>query len=155
MIGWSRGGLMSYRVLTQTNRLKAVVIGSGLSSARSSISERAEMDSVFSITMPAYKINKDSVLTTRSPVEWSDKLSKSTPLLILHGTADWRASPTQSFEMSRKLYEAKHPFRLVIFEGGEHSLMEHYDEVNHQIKSFFDTYVRDLKKWPSLEPHGD
>jgi hypothetical protein len=42
-----------------------------------------------------------------------------------------------------------------MFEGGEHSLMEHYDEVNRLAKDFLNRYVRDGKEWPSMLVHGD
>ena len=48
----------------------------------------------------------------------------------------------------------KHPFRLVFFEGGDHGLSEHRDEVNHLGKDWLDRYLRERKPWPNLEPHG-
>jgi hypothetical protein len=45
-------------------------------------------------------------------------------------------------------------FRLVCFEGGDHLLTEHNDEVSRLAKDWLDRYVRDRKPWPSLKPHG-
>jgi dipeptidyl aminopeptidase/acylaminoacyl peptidase len=87
-------------------------------------------------------------------VRWPEKLHKKTPILLLHGSADWRVHPTEGLTMATKLYESKHPFRLVFFEGGDHGLSEHRDEVNRLARDWLDRYVRDKRPWPSLEPHG-
>jgi dipeptidyl aminopeptidase/acylaminoacyl peptidase len=154
MFGWSRGGMMTYLALTKTNKMKAAVVGSGMADAIMITSKRPEMDSVFMELAPGYFLNRDSVLKARSAVYWADKICKTTPLLLLTGSADWRVSPEEQLEMVSKLYEVKHPLRYKFFEGGQHSLVEHFDEVNHSIKTFLDAYVRDKKEWPNLEPHG-
>jgi dipeptidyl aminopeptidase/acylaminoacyl peptidase len=87
-------------------------------------------------------------------VLWADALPETTPILILHGTADWRVDPTQALDMAGAQLKAKRPYRLVMFEGGDHGLNEHDDEVNRLVDDWLDHYVRDGKSWPSLEPHG-
>jgi dipeptidyl aminopeptidase/acylaminoacyl peptidase len=154
MDGWSRGGMMTYLALTKTNQVKAAVVGSGMADAFIQTRKRPEMDTVFAELAPGYFQNRDSVLKMRSAVYWADKICKTTPLLLLTGSADWRVSPEEQLEMLNKLYAIKHPVRFEFFEGGQHSLMEHSEEVNHVAKNFLDTYVRDRKTWPNLEPHG-
>ncbi len=154
MYGWSRGGMMTYLALTKTTKMKAAIVGSGMADAFIQTKKRPEMDTVFAELAPGYYQNRDSVLRTRSAVYWVDKICQTTPLLLLTGSADWRVSPEEQFEMVRKLYEIKHPVRFEFFEGGQHSLIEYNDEVNHVARNFLDTYVRDGKKWPSLDPHG-
>ena len=154
MWGWSRGGMMTYLALTKTTRIKAAVVGSGMADAFIQTRKRHEMDTVFAQLAPGYQQNRDSVLRARSAVYWADKICTTTPLLLLTGSADWRVSPEEQFEMLHRLVELNHPVRFEFFEGGQHSLSEYYDEVNHAIKTFLDTYVRDKKQTPSLEPHG-
>lgn len=155
MFGWSRGGMMTYLALTKTCNIKAAVIGSGLSNAIMNTSKRPEMESAFSELVPGYFANRDSALKSRSAVFWADKICKTTPLFLLAGSADWRVSPDEALEMVNVLYKVKHPVRFEFLEGGQHSLIEHFDEVNRSIKLFLDTYVRDKKSWPSLIPHGN
>jgi dipeptidyl aminopeptidase/acylaminoacyl peptidase len=155
MYGWSRGGMMTYLTLTKTNLIKAAVIGSGMADAFINTNKRHEMDTVFSELAPGYFKNRDSVLKERSVVFWTDKICKSTPLLLMCGSSDWRVLPDEQFELLRKLYDSKQPTRFLLFEGGQHSLIEHFEEVNFNAKHFLDKYVRDKKKWPSLEPHGN
>ena len=103
--------------------------------------KRPEMDSVFMELAPGYFLNRDSVLKARSAVYWADKICKTTPLLLLTGSADWRVSPEEQLKMVKQLYEIKHPVRFEFFEGGQHSLMEQLDEVNHVARNFIDAYV--------------
>ena len=155
IFGWSRGGMETYLALAKTCRFKAGVIASGMADAFTTIRKRPQLLNQYEQLAPGYSQNKDSVLKTRSAVYWADKLCATTPLLLLTGSADWRVSPDEQLEMVHKLYEIKHPMRFELFEGGQHSLAEHYEEVNHAIRTFLDTYLRDGKKWPSLEPHGN
>lgn len=155
IFGWSRGGMETYLALARTCRFKAGIIASGMADAFTTIQKRPQMLRQYENLAPGYSKNKDSVLKSRSAVYWADKLCATTPLLLLTGSADWRVSPDEQLEMVHKLYEIKHPMRFELFEGGQHSLREHYDEVNHAIRTFLDAYLRDGKMWPSLEPHGN
>ena len=64
-----------------------------------------------------------------------EKLRKGTPILLLRGTADWWAESIQTFRMASALYEVKHPFRLVLLEGGDHAMTEHREEVDRWSES--------------------
>jgi dipeptidyl aminopeptidase/acylaminoacyl peptidase len=155
MYGWSRGGLMTYLALTQTPRIRAAVIGGGMTDAFDTVTRRPAMDTgQFAEVIPDYTRHKDAALRARSPVRWAEQLHKSTPLLLLHGSADWRVHPTQALAMASALYTSQHPFRFVFFEGGDHELSEYRAEVESLVQAWLDHYVRDGKPWPSLEPHG-
>ena len=113
------------------------------------------MDEVFADTIPDWDTDRESALIARSPARWADRLSPTTPILILHGTADWRVSPQQSQAMASALLEHMHPFRLVLLEGGDHHLNEHPEEHFRLTREWFDRFVRDRRELPNLEPHGD
>jgi dipeptidyl aminopeptidase/acylaminoacyl peptidase len=155
MFGGSRGGLMTYLALTCTPRIKAAVVRAGLTDAFRSVAERPNMGTmVFAEMIPGYALDRDSVLLTRSPVRWAERLCPTTPILIEHGTGDWRVSPRDALDMADALYVCKHPFRLLMLEGADHGLSEFRDEADRATHSFLDNYVRDGAQWPSLEPHG-
>ncbi len=155
MMGWSRGGMMTYLALARTDRIRAAVVGSGVSDLQDMLARRPEMEDVFQALIPQYREKKDEALAARSAVRWVDKLPNQTPILILAGTADWRVDPRQALDMAAALLAAKHPFRLVMFEGGEHSLADFRPEVDRLVRDWLDRYVRDLRPWPGLEPQGD
>lgn len=154
MIGASRGGMMTYLALTKTDRIAAAAVVSGL--ADLNLNDRPEMVRVFSQAIPDYEKNPAAALAARSAVKFADKLNKTTPILLLHGTADWRAKPkTNAINMAAALYDAKHPFRMILYEGAQHGLAEFREDADRAMREWFDRYVRDRKPWPSLEPHGD
>lgn len=155
MYGWSRGGMMTYLALTRTDRILAAVVGAGLSDAVDMVARRPEMeDSVMAQLVPNWSTQRDIALNARSAVRWADHLHKGTPILLLHGSSDWRVHPIQALDMGRALYEVRHPFRLVFFEGDDHSLSGNRGEVDRLVIDWFDRYVRDKAPIPNLEPHG-
>ncbi len=156
MYGWSRGGMMTYLALMQTKKIKAAAVGGAVSNLKvMDESRNGEMgEHVYSQLMPGYQRNKDSVMAIRSAVFHADKLPKTTPILLLHGTADWRVIPEESLHMSLELQKEKVPYRLVMLEGGDHGLSEYRDEVNELVKDWFLKYVTNGQALPNLEPHG-
>jgi dipeptidyl aminopeptidase/acylaminoacyl peptidase len=155
MFGWSRGGMMTYLALARTDRIAAAIVGSGVTDLTDMIARRPEMEDVCVALIPGYAGKKEEALAARSAIRWPERLNKKTPILILAGTADWRVHPKQALDMAAALLEAQHPYRLVVFEGGEHGLSEHREEVERLVHDWLDRYVRDRKPWPGLDPHGD
>ena len=154
ILGISRGGMMTYLALARTNRIRAAVIISGLSDLVETAHARPEMAQVFHQLIPNFDSNTKETLEERSAIDWVNKLPKNVPLLIMHGTADWRVSPSQAFDMARALYEAKIPMRFVMFEGGSHVLPQFLAERNALMLEWMNRYVRDREKLPDLTPHG-
>jgi dipeptidyl aminopeptidase/acylaminoacyl peptidase len=154
--GSSRGGLMTYLALARTHDFKAAVVESGLSDSFQTVKDRPSMESgVYREMIPDFDQHRDEALRARSPVLWADKLCPTTPILVLHGTADWRVGPRDALAMSRALFDAKIPFRLVMFEGGTHGNEEFADEQTRMEIDWFNRYLRDGAPLPNLTPHGD
>ena len=146
---------MTYQALARTDKVDAAIVGAGITDQFDMVNRRPELErSVLLELIPNYADNKEAELRARSVVFWPEKLHSLTPILILHGSADWRVHPSQSLRLVEKLFELKRPVRFVFFEGGDHGLSEHRAEVDRISKDWLDRYVRDKKPWPSLEPHG-
>jgi dipeptidyl aminopeptidase/acylaminoacyl peptidase len=144
MWGWSRGGLMTYRALSQTDRIAAAVIVAGVTDAFDYVARRPDMEQeVFAQLIPNYQAVRLIALAVRSPLRWTDWLPSHTPLLLLHGAADERVHASQSLRMAAALGEIGHPYRLVVFEHGDHALSQHQEEMFAQGRAWLDRYVRD------------
>ncbi len=83
-------------------------------------------------------------LLQRSPIYHVDKAE--TPLLIMHGDADTRVSPTQSLELYRniKVRKPETPVRLVLYPGeghGNQKAAARYD-YNLRMMEWFDAYLK-------------
>lgn len=152
--GTSRGGMMTYLALKESCAFKAAVVTAGLANGFLNIKKRPEMETVYQSLIPNFATDKKREIEARSAVFWADQLCKQTPLLIMHGSADWRVTPDESFELVNKLYEAKHPVRFILFEGADHGISEFKEQAFAETKRHFDYYVKDGKPLPDLTPHG-
>ena len=155
MVGFSRGGLMTYLAMAGTDRLQAAVIVAGVTDSRLVIEERPDMETyVYAELIPDYWNVKDAALSARSAIDWPERLCPTTPLLLMHGTADWRVHPSGSMRMAEALFELQRPFRLIMYEGADHGLTEFRGEAYGEIRHWVDRYVRDRGELPDLAPHG-
>ena len=155
MIGFSRGGLMTYLALAGTDRLLAAAIVAGVTDSRFTIEDRPDMETfVYAELIPDYWNVKEEALSARSPIEWPERLCATTPILLLHGTADWRVHPTESLRMAEALFELRRPYRFIMYEGADHGLSEFRAEAYGEIRRWLDRYVRDKEELPDLAPHG-
>jgi dipeptidyl aminopeptidase/acylaminoacyl peptidase len=141
--GWSRGGMMTYLTLTKTDIFKCAIVNGGIANLRCSSDESPFMRRLYEVTMGKYKEKEFyAKCESRSIVKFADKLSKNTPLLIIHGTNDERVLPHDSVDLSYKLLELKIPFRLVMLEGGDHFNKKHRKEVDEMRKDWFNKFLK-------------
>ncbi len=153
--GASRGGMMTYLALKETCQFKAAVVLAGAANAFEHLVHRPDFEeNVYAKVIPNYYKHKEKELKARSAVFWADKMCKTTPMLIMQGSSDWRVPASESLELLNKLYEYKHPVRYILFEGADHRIREFRKEFFAQTKSFFDFYVKDLNDLPNMELHG-
>jgi dipeptidyl aminopeptidase/acylaminoacyl peptidase len=47
------------------------------------------------------------------------------------------------------------PYRLKIFEGGDHGLSNHREEVDDEVMSWFDRFLKQEEQLPEMELHGN
>ncbi len=151
MYGASRGAMMIFIILAKVKWLKAAVAIAGPTNLIRQSKERPEMKSVFK------KMFGGSLkeLKKRSALYWADKMTKKTPILIMHGAADWRVNPLDSLELAQKLLRYKIPYHLIMYEGADHNLTEFRKESNIATIDWFDRYVKNGEKLPNIKPHGE
>lgn len=140
--GWSRGGMMTYLTHTRTDIFKAAIVIGGIANLRCNSEESKFMKRLYEITMG--KSSTDDFkqrCESRSIINFPEKLSKNTPLLLLHGTADDRVLVHDSIDLSVKLKELSHPHELVLYENGDHFLKSHRKEVNKKRREWFNKYL--------------
>ena len=155
MYGWSRGGMMTYIALTKTDKIKVAVVGGAVSDNFATIRDRPGMEThVYEELIPNYDNNKEEELTKRSAIRWAERFSKKVPILMLHGNSDWRVKSEQSLRMALEFEKYRIPYRLVIFEGGDHGIREHRKEVNEQVLIWFDRFLKNGESLPNMEYHG-
>ena len=138
--GWSYGGYMTFWILTQTDRFKAVSPGAGLTNMYSMYSQndiQRYLRWFYTDKAPwdAYELYWD-----RSPMKYVNNVK--TPTMILHGQADTRVPLAQAQEFYMALKERKVPVEFVVYPREGHG----FTEPRHQLDRV-QRYVRFFAKY--------
>jgi len=150
LMGHSRGGLMVYMLLRKFKWAKAAVIG-GAPTDQFKAGKEREGWREHQISLYG-KAQKE--LLERSPIKWVNELPKNVPMLIVHGSSDWRVTADNSILMSKELYDNKIPHKLIIFEGAEHGISEFMREYREESIAWLKKYLGKERKLPNMKPHG-
>ena len=142
MFGWSRGGATTFRCLTESGKIKAAAVGGPAVNYPRIIEEEPEMGEYWSEFVPGYHDDPRGVMEARSVLYWVDRLPKAVPVLILHGAADPKVKAHDVLAVAMKMEAHQVPYRLVIFEGGDHGLSAHRDEAFAQVIAWFDRFLK-------------
>lgn len=141
--GWSRGGMMTYLTLTKTTFFKCAIITGGIANLRCNSDESKFMRRLYEVTLGTYSEDEfNEKCESRSIINFPERLSKNTQLLILHGTDDKRILPHDSLDLSYQLLKHKIPYRLVMLEGGDHFMRKHRKEVDEMRKKWYEKYLK-------------
>jgi len=141
--GWSRGGMMTYLALTRNHNFKCAIVSGGIANLKCNSEESSFMKRLYEITLGSH-LNEEfkQKCEARSIVNFPEKLSRKTPILILHGTNDNRVLPQDSIDLSYHLLRLKIPFRLVMLENGDHFMRKHRQEVDEMRKKWYEKYLK-------------
>jgi dipeptidyl aminopeptidase/acylaminoacyl peptidase len=141
MLGFSRGGIMTYRALAMDLPIRAAATVSGLTNLSRQIQYRPEMrESVFRALFPDFDRHEAEHYRLRSAVEWADRIK--TPLLLIHGTGDDRVRADDALELASKLQALGRPFELAVFDGDGHGVPAHKLEVDQHVIAWFNGHRR-------------
>ncbi|MGW8283673.1 MAG: alpha/beta hydrolase family protein, partial [Gemmatimonadota bacterium] len=123
--GWSRGGMMALLAMRRSDRFRAAVLVGSLSDLERMAADRPGMlevyDDLFG-TPDSTEFRRR--IQERSGVRWPEELPVDTPILLLHGGADWRVSPLQSLDLAAGLQQTGRFYRIVVFPGANHSISD-------------------------------
>lgn len=136
MLGYSRGGMMTYLALKYGAQVNAAVSVAAVSDLWKSYLERDDLSNMMGQLVG---LDKDEY-HKRSAVYWPEKINA--PLLIMHGKRDNKVSYKQSVELSKKLKELGKDHELVIFPKGNHGLNKNRPERNAKIFEWFNKYKK-------------
>ena len=141
--GWSRGGMMTYLTLTKTKLFSCAIVTGGIANLRCNSDESKFMRRLYEATLGKYSEDEfNNKCESRSIINFPEKLSKNTQLLILHETDDKRVLPHDSLDLSYQLLKHKIPYRLVMLEGGDHFMRKHRKEVDGMRRKWYEKYLK-------------
>jgi len=141
LLGWSRGGMETALALKQGLKVNAAAIGGALTDLLAERARRPQLaQRVWSQLIPGYAERSDALLRERSAVNWPEQIR--TPLLLLHGGADWRSDPADTLAFAQALQRAGARYQLVIYAGDDHGIRINKEDSNRRIVEWFRAHMR-------------
>jgi dipeptidyl aminopeptidase/acylaminoacyl peptidase len=127
MIGHSRGGMMTMLASRLGAPLNAAIAIASVSNAHTLAQQQPMIERVLVPLIPDYAADPKAALSRRSPIDWPDEIKA--PLLLLHGDADKDVGVEASIALQEALQKANKVSELVVYPGGNHALLRHWDDV--------------------------
>lgn len=138
LYGWSRGCTTALLVHKKVDWVKCLILGAGQYDYLADEQFRPRM---YNMLKRDFKFEL-SDFQKRSAINWTDELPKK-PILLLHGTSDGRVSVESSLKLAIELFKHQIPYKLVVYPGGSHGLIEYKSEFNREIVLHLEKYLLD------------
>lgn len=132
MWGMSRGGMMAFLAAKKSKRFSTIIADSTPVDIVAEAEATDRMDKVFNTWIPNFKKRKTKALKERSVIYWHKELG-NIPILLLHGSKDWRVFPENTLRFALELQKSKHPYELHMYEDAGHGLRAVELDVNNLI----------------------
>lgn len=149
--GWSYGGYMTFWILTQTDRFKAVSPGAGISNIYSMYSQNDIQRYLRWFYSDKAPWDATDLYWGRSPM--AHVRNVKTPTMILHGQADTRVPLAQAQEFYMALKERNVPVEFVVYPREGHGFTEPRHNVD-RVRRYVRFFARYLKAPVVTEPAG-
>ena len=147
--GWSYGGYMTFWILSQTDRFKAVSPGAGLTNIYSMYSQtdiHRYLNWFYTDKAPWQNME---LYWDRSPMKYVSNVK--TPTMIMHGQVDTRVPIAQAQEFYQALVERKVPVEFVVYPRESHGFTEPRHQMD-RVRRYVRFFARYLKTPVVTEP---
>jgi dipeptidyl aminopeptidase/acylaminoacyl peptidase len=149
--GWSYGGYMTFWILTQTDRFKAVSPGAGLTNIYSMYSQNDIQRYLRWFYSDKAPWDATDLYWDRSPMKYVNNVK--TPTMIMHGQADTRVPLAQAQEFYMALKEKNVPVEFVVYPREGHGFTEPRHNLD-RVRRYVRFFARYLKAPVVTEPAG-
>ncbi|MBE2280815.1 MAG: prolyl oligopeptidase family serine peptidase [Ignavibacteriaceae bacterium] len=137
--GWSRGGMMSYLILSKYNFFKTALITGGITDLKEAYNAVDTIKrGVDNLTNFA---NLEEFLYSRSIINFYEKLPVDIPYLIIHGSKDDVINPSQSLRLTEKMIKSGYSVRLLMLEDSDHYIKQRKKEGDLMRKEWLKKYL--------------
>ncbi|MES9869810.1 MAG: prolyl oligopeptidase family serine peptidase [Sedimenticola sp.] len=137
MLGFSRGGMMTYLAIKNGIKIKAAAVVGGATDLEQTYEER---DKKMKRLIRELVGNDKQEWRNRSAYYWPEKIN--VPVLILHGGKDWRVKDSQARKLAKKLEDHGKEYKLTIIPEGDHGLNKHRRKRNSLIFNWFNSHLK-------------
>ena len=142
MYGESRGGMMTYQAIRRDFPVNAAAVFGAFTDMDALIKYRPEVyrPETLKQIWPDFDVRKDEIIKSRSAVYWPETLD--TPLLIMHGGADWSVNPSQSLTIAQKLQDLGRAYELIIYAEDGHILSRNQEDRDRRAIRWFKRHMK-------------
>jgi len=139
--GFSRGGMEAVLALGAGAKVNAAAIVSPFTDLALEARQRPKLVvNVWSKLIPGYDAHPAASLEARSGMRVARTVDLP-PLLLMHGTADWRADPQNSIEVADALKARHRPYEIHIFKDDVHGLQWNWRERDRRLIDWFRAHM--------------
>ncbi|HLR07498.1 MAG TPA: S9 family peptidase, partial [Pyrinomonadaceae bacterium] len=149
--GWSYGGYMTFWILTQTDRFKAVSPGAGLTNIYSMYSQTDIHRYLNWFYTDKAPWENQELYWDRSPMKYVNNVK--TPTMIMHGQVDTRVPIAQAQEFYQALVERKVPVEFVVYPRENHGFTEPRHQMD-RVRRYVRFFAKYLNAPVMTEPAG-
>ncbi|HVS80850.1 MAG TPA: S9 family peptidase [Pyrinomonadaceae bacterium] len=149
--GWSYGGYMTFWILTQTDRFKAVSPGAGLTNIYSMYSQTDIHRYLHWFYTDKAPWEAQDLYWDRSPMKYVNNVK--TPTMIMHGQVDTRVPIAQAQEFYQALVERKVPVEFVVYPRENHGFTEPRHQID-RVRRYVRFFAKYLNAPVVTEPAG-
>jgi dipeptidyl aminopeptidase/acylaminoacyl peptidase len=150
--GWSYGGYMTFWILTQTDRFKAVSPGAGLANIYSMYSQNDIQRYLRWFYSDKAPWDATELYWGRSPMAHVKNVK--TPTMIMHGQVDTRVPIAQAQEFYMALKEMKVPVEFVVYPRENHGFTEPRHQMD-RVRRYVWFFAKYLKAPVVTEPTAE
>ncbi len=152
MMGFSRGGMVTYMLLKQHPEIKAATVISGVSSTYDLYEDGPPyIKSYLKETLGTPKDNPEGY-KRRSAIDWAKEIQ--TPLLLIHATKDPTVPITQAKQMASELKENNKEYRLVQYPSKLHRLTDYRIQFQGEALNWFNEHAQSEKEIKGEKKHA-
>jgi dipeptidyl aminopeptidase/acylaminoacyl peptidase len=140
MFGISRGGMMTYQSIRRKAPIRAAAVLSGVADLQQNLSVRPDMRKEFIETIPDFTEHEAESLRDRSAVNWANEIN--VPVLLMHGTADWRVYAVEPLHLAQELQRLNKTYQFMMFADDSHGLPAHRSQVFSAAIEWFKSFAQ-------------
>jgi dipeptidyl aminopeptidase/acylaminoacyl peptidase len=135
MMGFSRGGMMTYLAIRAGAPIRAAAVVGGVSDLAALAAYRPRFLALWASLWPSFSRDAGDQMAERSAIHWPERLDK--PLLLLHGAGDERVPVDQSLRLAEALRESGRVVEVRVFPGEGHEIGRHSRERDERVIGWF------------------
>lgn len=139
MLGWFRGGMMTYLALKESHEITTGIVVNGITD----LAGMPGLETTVFSQIPEYQLCRDTFFRTRSVKNWPEKLCSKSSLYLICGKQDSRVNYSGTLNLTRQLDSLYYDYKLDVFDA-DHFFHGDKKVLNTAIITWLDERLKSL-----------